>query len=186
MGLLRATIQHKRRVRLLVSGAAPFEEWGSMWSDHFINVRHIPIGHLDHKSALELLTRPIPEFPPEALPGAVAQAVWEQCRGQPFLTQLYGSLWVSRLNETEQRTAGLEALEAVEARVLQQGRNYFNDLYHGKTPPAARAVLDALAEGQTPEPDTQTRRWLERRLLLNEAGGLNIPVFGRWIREEVL
>jgi hypothetical protein len=185
MGLLRATIQHKRRVRLLVSGAAPFEEWRTLWSDHFINVRHIPIGHLARDAALDLLIRPIEEFPPEALPLAVAEAIWGQCRGQPFLTQLYGTLWVNRLNETGQRTAGLEALEAVEQQVLQQGRYYFNDL-HAKAAPAARTALEALAAGQTPVLEPPTRRWLERRLLLDAHGGLTIPVLGRWIREEVL
>ncbi len=47
MGLFRATIQHRRRVRLLVSGVAPFDELGNLWSDHFINVREIRLGHLD-------------------------------------------------------------------------------------------------------------------------------------------
>jgi hypothetical protein len=116
---------------------------------------------------------------------AVAEAIWGQCRGQPFLTQLYGTLWVNRLNETGQRTAGLEALEAVEQQVLQQGRYYFNDL-HAKAAPAARTALEALAAGQTPVLEPPTRRWLERRLLLDAHGGLTIPVLGRWIREEVL
>src|SRR5262249_10280468 len=47
MGLLRATIQHRRRIRLLVSGAAPFDELDAMWNDHLINVREVKIGFLD-------------------------------------------------------------------------------------------------------------------------------------------
>ena len=41
MGMFRATIQHRRKVRLLVSGVAPFEELGPLWNDHFINVREL-------------------------------------------------------------------------------------------------------------------------------------------------
>ncbi len=33
MGLLRATIQHRRRVRLLVAGNSTFEELGPLWND---------------------------------------------------------------------------------------------------------------------------------------------------------
>lgn len=36
-GLLRATIQHHRRVRFLVSGTATFDELGAPWTDTFIS-----------------------------------------------------------------------------------------------------------------------------------------------------
>ena len=62
MGLFRATIQHRHRVRLLVSGVAPFEELGPLWNDHFINVRELRIGHLDRRASVDLLCKPIPEF----------------------------------------------------------------------------------------------------------------------------
>ena len=39
MGLLRATIQHRRRVRRLVAGNATFEELGPLWNDTFISAR---------------------------------------------------------------------------------------------------------------------------------------------------
>ncbi|WP_273703160.1 ATP-binding protein, partial [Candidatus Accumulibacter vicinus] len=55
MGLLRATIQHRRRVRLLVAGAAPFDELDALWNDHFINLREIRIGYLDRPTAVGLL-----------------------------------------------------------------------------------------------------------------------------------
>ena len=35
MGLLRATIQHRRRVRLLVAGNSTFEELGPLYSEVF-------------------------------------------------------------------------------------------------------------------------------------------------------
>ena len=44
MGLLRATIQHRRRVRLLVAGNATFEELGPLWNDTFISARELRLG----------------------------------------------------------------------------------------------------------------------------------------------
>ena len=184
MGLLRATIQHKRRVRLLVSGAAPFEEWGELWSDHFINASQLRIGHLEHEVTLKLLTEPIPAFPPEAIDVTVAEEVYQRCHGQPYLVQLYGHLLVSRLNATKRRAANLDDVDAVEPQVLVHGGYYFRNTYI-KAPEKARAVLDALATGQHPQPDQPTRRWLERRLLIDTQGHLNIPVLSRWIQEEL-
>ena len=85
LGLIRATIQHRRRVRILVSGAARFDEPDGVWSDHFVNLRTITIGHLDQAAVLGLLTRPSPGFPADAIPGPVAQAVWGRTRGGPRL-----------------------------------------------------------------------------------------------------
>jgi hypothetical protein len=183
MGLLRATIQHKRRVRLLVSGAAPFEEWGELWSDHFINTRQIRIGHLDHEATLSLLTRPIPAFPPEAIDLAVAEEVYRRCNGQPLLAQLYGSLLVIRLNDAHRRAANLDDVEAVEPEVLTQGGYYFSNTYN-YAPENVRRVLEALASGQNPPYDARTRRWLELRLLIDPQGQMNIPLLSRWIQEE--
>jgi hypothetical protein len=59
MGLFQGTIRHNRRLRLLVSGAAPFEELGTVWNDHFINVRKLPVGHLEREDSLGLLMKPI-------------------------------------------------------------------------------------------------------------------------------
>ncbi len=102
MGLLRATIQNRRRVRLLVAGSAPFDELDHLWSDHFINLREIRVGYLDEATCVALLTRPVSEFPSNAIPETVARAVVARTGGQPFLVQLYGSLLVDRLNEEMQ------------------------------------------------------------------------------------
>jgi hypothetical protein len=95
MGLLRATVQHRRRIRVLVSGDAPFDELGAMWTDHLINVREVKIGFLDEETAAGLLRKPIPDFPEDAVPEEVAQAIVVRTGGQPYLVQLYGSLLVT-------------------------------------------------------------------------------------------
>ena len=93
MGLLRATIQHRRRVRLLVAGNATFEELGPLWNDTFISASELRLGPLAREVAIGLLRQPIPVsegFPEDAVPQEVAEAIVDRTGGQPYLTQLYG------------------------------------------------------------------------------------------------
>ena len=46
LGLLRATIQHRRRLRVLIAGAAQVDELDPMWADHLVNLRTLAIGPL--------------------------------------------------------------------------------------------------------------------------------------------
>lgn len=183
MGLLRATIQHRRHIRLLVSGAAPFDELDDLWNDHLINVREVKIGHLDQETTLGLLRKPIPAFPEDAIPEEVAREIFARTAGQPYLVQLYGSLLVTRLNQEDRRVAALADVPRVEEDVLQQATYYLRSTLQG-APPAARAALLDLAHDGEPRLDPPARRWLRRRLLLTEDDRLSIPVLGAWIRAE--
>ncbi|MEF8771023.1 ATP-binding protein [Candidatus Accumulibacter contiguus] len=182
MGLLRATIQHRRRVRLLVAGAAPFDELDALWNDHFINLREIRIGHLDRPTAVGLLTRPIDEFPPETIPLVVAEAAVDRTGGQPYLTQLYGSLLVDRLNDDKRRSATQADLAAVEDDVLDQAGYYFRNVWGDLGTTAQAVVLDA-AQGQALPPAGVSLPALRRRQITGDNGELLVPVFGRWLRE---
>jgi hypothetical protein len=184
MGLFRATIQHRHKVRLLVSGVAPFEELGPLWNDHFINVRELLIGHLDKQTSIDLLSRPFPEFPLDAVPIEVAQRIFERTAGQPYLLQLFGTLLINRLNDQARTRAKIEDVPAVEIEALSQGRYYFGNTYKD-APPAAREVLETLARGGESTAAGSTRRWLERRWLIDDRGALRTPVLGRFIREEL-
>ncbi|MEP7121657.1 MAG: AAA family ATPase [Byssovorax sp.] len=186
MGLFRATIQHRRKLRLLVSGAAPFDELGDLWNDHFINVQEVHLDLLDQPTSLDLLMRPIPGFPEDAVPLAIAEAIYARTGGQPFLLQAYGSALISRINEGERepRTATMDDLAAVEETVLSRWKPYFADTIKS-APAAARKALSALAAGKEPALGTRTRRWLERRCLITKDNQLRIPVLGAWIRAEL-
>ncbi len=184
MGLFRAIIQHRRRLRLLAAGAAPFDELDSLWNDHFINLREIPIGHLDRENSLNLLTRPIAGFPAQAIPTAIAKRIYDRTRGQPYLTQLYGNLLVTRLNDQKRRTALVEDVSAIEEDVLTQAAYYLRNIYQS-APAKVRHALLALSKGEQNELQASTRRWLRRRWLLDQDGQLGIPVLGRWIKEEI-
>lgn len=182
MGLFRATIQHRRRIRLLISGVAPFDELDSLWSDHFINLREVRIGNLAEQAALNLLTRPIEDFPEQTIPLSVAEAIVTRTGGQPYLMQLYGSLLIQYLNEIREKQARLINLEPVEERVLDQATYYFRNTLQ-VAPESAQQVLESLATEQAVEMDKYTRRWLQHRCLLTEDNKLLIPVLGTWIRE---
>lgn len=182
MGLFRATIQHRRHVRLLISGVAPFDELDSLWSDHFINLREIRIENLAEETVLELLTQPIKDFPEQAITLPIAKTIWARTGGQPYLIQLYGSLLIQYLNEIEEKQADLAYLELVEERLLEQATYYFRNTIQ-VAPPSAQTVLEALAIDQSIEIDKNTQRWLKRRCLLTDNNKLLIPVLGTWINE---
>ncbi|MFO1431776.1 MAG: AAA family ATPase [Candidatus Competibacteraceae bacterium] len=185
MGLFRAAIQHRRRLRLLVSGAAPFDELDRIWDDHFVNVRELRVEHLDRETGLDLLIHPLPEF--QAIPPEIAELIYRRTGGQPFLLQLYGSLLINRLNEMDCRQATREEVTAVDEQVLLEGQSsyYFRNIYRS-APDDARSVLETLALGErVVEIKTHARRWLQRRCLITADDRPRIPVFYDWVREEI-
>jgi hypothetical protein len=184
MGLFRATIQHRRRVRLLVSGAAPFDELDRVWDDHFISARQIKLPFLDEPTSVGLLTQPDPDFPMDAIPAAVAQEVYRRTGGQPFLLQALGSLLVNRLNDTNRRTATVADVEAVEDRAIEYAEPYFRDMYKS-APAAAREALDRLSHGPA-DLSPVARRWLTQRYLLTPDDSLSVPLFGAWISHHAI
>jgi len=184
MGLFRATIQHRKRVRLLVSGAAPFDELDRVWDDHFISARQIKLPFLDEPTSIGLLTQPDPGFPADAIPAEVAQEVYRRTGGQPFLLQAFGSLLVSRLNGTDRRTALIADIATVEERAIEWAEPYFRDMYKS-APTAAREALDHLSQGPA-DLSPVARRWLSQRYLLTPADQLAVPLFGAWISHHAI
>ena len=185
MGLFRATIQHRRGVRLLVSGAAPFDELDGVWDDHFISVRQIKLPFLDEPASCGLLTQPAPDFPPDTIPEAVAHEVYRRTGGQPYLVQVFGSLLVSLLNEQRRKTAAVDDVQAVEGRAIEWAESYFRDTYKS-APAAAGDAIGRLAQGEPVDLTPTARRWLAQRYLLTPGDRLAIPVFGAWIEHHAL
>jgi hypothetical protein len=98
------------------------------------------------------------------------------------LTQLYGSLLVTYLNEQKRSVAHLADLVRVEEDVLTQGTYYFRHTYEA-TPPEARRAIERLASGETPEMTLRTRNWLRR--FITDGGRLQIPVLATFVLEEM-
>ena len=111
---------------------------------------------------------------------------WVTWRGCCSVTKSHGpgTLLVNRLNEQERTKAVIEDVGAVEQEALSQGRYYFGNTYQD-APPAARELLEKLALGGTTRITGATRRWLERRWLIDEHGALRTPVLGTFIRDEL-
>jgi hypothetical protein len=185
MGLFRATIQHRRGVRLLVSGAAPFDELNGVWDDHFISARQIKLPFLDQPTSSGLLTQPSPDFPSEAIPEAAADEVFKRTGGQPYLVQLFGSLLVSLLNDQKRKTASVADVQAVEGRAIERAETYFRDTFKS-APELARDALGHLALGEPVDLTPAARRWLTQRYLLTPDDRLAIPIFGAWIAHHAL
>jgi hypothetical protein len=181
LGLFRATIQHRRHIRLLVAGQDIFSTH-PMWSDYFINMSEVRLEHLDKHVTQELLARPIPDFPAQAIPFAVAEEIFERTGGQPYLAQHYGYLLVERLNENRSRSADLMDVKAVEDQVLELATYYFRNVLD-TLPEPARETVTALAEGREVEMEPALRRCLLSRSLISQDNHLVIPALGRWIRE---
>ncbi len=191
MGLLRATIQDCRRLRLLVAGTASFDDLGKIWTDNFINLRELRVGYLPHPAAMGLLQHPIQPDPFDAISPEVAQAIFQRTQGQPFLTQAFAHVLVNLLNQTKRKTATLDDIDPTEAKVLRDFKYYFANAWD-ETPNEIRPVLMALAQAQNKPAaaqeisqncDKPTRRWLRRRLWIDETGQLQVPAFGRWLQE---
>jgi hypothetical protein len=185
MGLFRATIQHRRGVRLLVSGAAPFDELDGVWDDHFISARQIKLPFLDLPTTVGLLTQPAPGFPSDAIPEDVAHEVFWRTGGQPYLVQVFGSLLVSLLNDEKRKTATVADVQAVEGRAIEWAESYFRDTYKS-APTAAHDALAGLARGKAVDLTPAARRWLTQRYLLTPGDRLAIPVFGAWVEHHAM
>ena len=184
MGLLRATVQHRRNIRVLVAGVAPFDELDStLWSDHFINLRELRVEHLDEASAVQLLSAPIPEL--RAISPELARQVFERTGGQPLLLQLYGLMLVDKLNAERRTQATADDLAEVDTQLREGGNavNHFRNLYSA-APPDAQTALLALAHGEPVTLRPATQRYLLRRCLITREGQPRIPVFFDWVRAE--
>ena len=184
MGLLRATIQHKRRVRVLISGAAQFDELSSIWDDHFINTHQVRLSFLDAPTTEGLLCRPVPEFPTDLISPEVAANIYARTGGQPMLVQLYGSKLVTRLGQNGRRPAALDDIAAIEPRVFEAADSFFRHSFTS-APEDVRPWLERLARDEKAggELPPKARRWLERRNLLTPSGALAVPALGTWIVE---
>ena len=130
MGLLRATIQHRRRVRILVAGTATFDELGPLWNDTFISAQELRLGPLEREIAIDLLRQPIPVsegFPDDTVPPDVATAIVDRTGGQPYLTQLYGFWLVEELNNQKRRRAEMPDVATVDDIVCDLAGPFFRE-----------------------------------------------------------
>jgi hypothetical protein len=187
MGLLRATIQHRRRVRILVAGNATFDELGPLWNDTFISAQELRLGPLERETAINLLRQPIPSseiFPEDTVPRDVAEAIVELTGGQPYLTQLYGFWLVEELNLKKCKQAMMSDVETVSEKVCDQAGTFFRDCIQPRGATfEVRPIMEQIVAGETPELTASQTRFLIRRGLITAEGELAFPILAKWLNE---
>ncbi len=183
LNFLRHLIQHRRRWLLLFAGAHTPEELSPHWSDCLINTRTLRVSCLDKDDAMELLCRPVPDFP-AVWPDAAAELVWQLTQGQPYLIQLLGQEAVEHLNRKKAKIMQPDDVEAILPMVFKRGHYYFDEFWQALNG-EQRAVLAALAKGEKvpKEQHTAAAVLLRKEVLAQESGGyaLRVPLLGRWV-----
>ena len=180
LGLIRATIQHRRNIRILVSGAVAFEDLGRLWHDHLINAHELRVPFLDRATSLDLLQHPLPEL--DLFSAAVAEKIYAQTGGQPMLVQTCAWNLVNRLNEDDRRDVTDADLAAVFDRILTGKGSYFRDTLDALRP-ETRLAFEHLVLESTEITDRTHLRRLRERLLIDAAGQPTMPLLTQWLQE---
>lgn len=178
---LRHILQHRPRIVVMFTGARTFAELGPAWTDRFISARRLRVSFLKPDEVRPLLTRPIPEFDLDYLPGAL-EALIESTHCQPYLTQAVAFELVQYLNEGGRKQAAVNDVEAAVTRALESGGEYFANVWTDAGE-EGQAILTALAEGRPAPESRKATRWLREHDVLNDAGNFAVPMMARWVRE---
>ena len=180
---LRHILQHRPRIVVMFTGARTFAELGPAWTDRFISARRLRVSFLKPDEVRVLLTKPIPEFDLEYLPGALETLI-EATHCQPYLTQAVAFELVQYLNEGERKQAAVADVEEAITRALESGGEYFANVWTDAGE-EGQAILTALVEGRPAPESRKALRWLREHDVLNAAGDFAVPMMARWVREQI-
>jgi hypothetical protein len=183
LNFLRHLIQHRDRWQLLFAGAHTPDELAPHWSDCLINTRSLRVSCLDRDDAMDLICRPVPDFP-AIWPEAASEAVWQLTRGQPYLTQLLCSEAVDHLNRNKARTVQPDDVEAILPAAFEHGHYYFDEFWKTLSH-AQQELLRAVAEEREPgEEAARAATMLVRKEILAQGDNgwsFRVPLLGWWI-----
>ena len=190
---IRAMIQHRRNIVVLVAGSQRFSEIkGVNWADYLINTQTVEISYLDRESAYKLITNPIEGFDLVYAEG-MPEAILESTHCQPYLLQAVGSELVNYLNLQQRKTATFADLEIVKRNVLTAAEAYFTNVWFDECNDSERAFLEQLILNEQDavpfDPRNEPMRSLLRKETLerrNEQVSIAVPLFRQWIREKHL
>ena len=185
LNFLRHLIQHRDRWTLLFTGAQTPEELPAYWSDYLINCETLRVSYLAEADCLELIQRPVEDFP-DIYPPAVAHAIRELTGGQPYFTQLLCHELVEQLNRKKEKIVQMDDLGTVLPAVFERGYQVFREFWETLTN-EQRELLLAVAEEKTPgEEAMKAAAGLVRKEILAPEGGgwlFRVPLLCRWIME---
>ncbi|MDM8566281.1 AAA family ATPase [Candidatus Halobeggiatoa sp. HSG11] len=195
LGMFRHIIQHRPRIKILLSGSHTLDEF-ERWASYLINVQIVHISYLQATEALQLIEQPVKDF---ALmyEEMASQRVLQITRCHPALIQLMCAEIVNLKNKqniNERRFATVNDVEAAISGALQYGRFFFADISNNQVSKNGLAILRYLAaqgEGkvvssaiiQEKFPDELTIQNLLQRELIETLGDgyrFQVELIRRW------
>lgn len=202
LGMLRHIVQHRRGVKLLLSGSHTLDEF-RRWSSYLINAQVVELGPLEDAEARRLIETPIDNFPLRYDENALRYTL-HLTSGHPYLVQLLCMEIVALKNRHQDEQRVLATIADVEAAVpamLVRGQQFFADIELNQIDEHGRALLSWLANQgagySAAEPELvnvvpsskieETLRNLVLRRLLEKRGDsfyFHVEAIRRWFATE--
>jgi len=151
LGMFRHIIQHRPRIKMLLSDSNSIDEF-ERWASYLINVQTVHISYLEAEETLQLVQQPTPDFN-LCYEEEASQRVLTITRGHPALTQLLCSEIVIFKNKQDISIRHLVQVSDVEAAIpgaLQNGRFFLSDIHNNqvKTKTALAMLKYIAAQGE--------------------------------------
>jgi hypothetical protein len=147
LGMFRHLIQHRPRIKILLSGSHTIDEF-ERWASYLINVQTVHISYLQTNEALQLIEHPVKDFALRYAPDA-SQRVMTITHCHPALIQLLCAEIVTIKNKQDiikRRFAQVTDVEEAIAGALQHGRFFFADIAHNQVTKTGLILLRLLAQ----------------------------------------
>lgn len=147
LGMLRHIIQHRHKIKVLLSGSHTLNEF-KQWSSYLINAEVLHLSNLTKDEAFQLIECPIQEFSLAYEPAA-ATAVFQLTSGHPYLLQLMCSEIIAQKNSQplpQRYIVTKPDVQRVIPFVLQRGTLFFADIERNQISEAGKHLLQALAK----------------------------------------
>jgi hypothetical protein len=136
LNMLRAIVQHRQRITVLLAGSHQLDELSPRWSSSLINTRLLPISFLERDDARELIVQPVAQFPAIYQPAAV-ERILAATACQPLLIQSLCAELVNLMNrerrQPPQSRVEVADVEAAIPVVFERSKAYFDDLWRSQT-----------------------------------------------------
>jgi hypothetical protein len=198
LGFFRHLIQHRPRLKILLSGSHRLNEF-EHWASYLINVQTLHISYLKENEARQLIEQPMADFGLTYTPEA-SQRVLELTRCHPYLVQLLCSEIVTQKNEqpVEKRwIAQVDDVIAAIDKALENSHFLFVNIVTEQISTKSLAVLrfiaaqgegacvtrTQLAEHFPEQLEQSLKNLLQRELIEIVEGGyrFQVELIRRWI-----
>jgi AAA+ ATPase superfamily predicted ATPase len=201
LGFFRHLIQHRSRLKILLSGSHTLEEF-KQWASYLINVQTLHISYLKETETQRLIEQPIADFGLAYTPEA-SQRVVELTRCHPCLVQMLCYEIVMLKNEQPAKIRWIAQITDIEEAipmVLNSGSAFFASIEMEQIKPRSLPVLHFLAaQGEKtivsyaqlaanfPEQlDASLQNLLQRELIemVEEGYRIQVELIRRWFNPQ--